>query len=79
MSDLSKDSYDLEAKLDELEQYTRRDCLEITGIPIVPNDNPALSTSSRNVGGHLCSSSPAIDKESEGSTHSKVHSKREEG
>ena len=42
MSDLIKDSYDLEAKLDELEQYTRRDCLEITGIPIVPNDNPAL-------------------------------------
>ena len=29
-------------KLDELEQYGRRDCLEITGISIVPNDNPAL-------------------------------------
>ena len=32
----------MEVKLDELEQYIRRDCLEITGIPIVPNDNPVL-------------------------------------
>ena len=28
--------------MDELEQYARRDCLEITGIPVVPNDSPAL-------------------------------------
>ena len=28
--------------MDELEQYARGDCLEITGIPIVPNDNPTL-------------------------------------
>ena len=32
----------VEVKLDELEQYARRDCLEITGTPVVPNDNPAL-------------------------------------
>ena len=36
-------NYDLEVQLDELQQYIRRDCLEITGIPIIPvNDNPAL-------------------------------------
>ena len=30
-------------QLDELQQYIRRDCLEINGIPIIPvNDNPAL-------------------------------------
>ena len=29
-------------KLDKLEQYAARDFLEISGIPIVPNDNPAL-------------------------------------
>ena len=28
--------------MDELEQCERRDCLEITGIPVVPNDSPAL-------------------------------------
>ena len=28
--------------MDELEQYARRECVEITGIPIVPNDSPAL-------------------------------------
>ena len=39
---LGNDGYDVEVKLDELEQYARRDCLEITGIPVVPNDNPAL-------------------------------------
>ena len=35
------ESYDLVIRLDELEQYSRRDSLEITGIPIVPNDDPA--------------------------------------
>lgn len=39
---LGKDDYNLSVKLDELEQYARRDCLEVTGIPTVPNDNPAL-------------------------------------
>ena len=28
--------------MDELEQYAGRDFLEITGIPVVPNDSPAL-------------------------------------
>ena len=32
----------VEIQLDKLEQYARRDFLETTGIPIVPNDNPAL-------------------------------------
>ena len=39
---LGNDGYEVEVKLDELGQYTRRDCLEITGIPVVTNDNPAL-------------------------------------
>lgn len=39
---LGNDGYGVEVKLDELEQYSRRDCLEITGIPVVPNDNPTL-------------------------------------
>ena len=41
MDGVSKDNYNIGAKLDELEQYTRRDCLEITGIPIVLDDNPS--------------------------------------
>ena len=41
-SALNSSGYDIEVKLDELEQYGRRDCLEITGIPIVPDDNPVL-------------------------------------
>ena len=36
ISKLGNDGYDVEVKLDELEQYARRDCLEITGIPVVP-------------------------------------------
>ena len=39
---LGKDDYNLFVKLEELEQHARRDRLEVTGIPIVPNDNPAL-------------------------------------
>lgn len=39
---LGNDYLNVEIQLNELEQYARRDCLEITGIPIVPNDNPAL-------------------------------------
>ena len=35
------ETYDMEVRLDELAQYSRRDCLEITGIPVVPTDNPA--------------------------------------
>ena len=33
---LVNDGFNVEVKLDELEQYVRRDCLEITGIPVVP-------------------------------------------
>ena len=36
---LSNDGFNVEVKSDELEQYARRDCFEIT---IVPNDSPAL-------------------------------------
>ena len=36
---LSNDGFYVEVKSDELEQYARRDCFEIT---IVPNDSPAL-------------------------------------
>ena len=39
---LGNDGFNVEVKLDELEQYARRDCLEITGIPVVPNDSLAL-------------------------------------
>ena len=39
---LGNDGFNVEVKLDELEQYARGDCLEITGIPVVPNDSPAL-------------------------------------
>ena len=42
ISALNSSGYDVEVKLDELEQYGRRDCLEITGIRIVPDDNPVL-------------------------------------
>ena len=42
VSTLNSNGYDVEVKVDELEQYGRRDCLEITGIPIVPDDNPVL-------------------------------------
>ena len=42
ISNLNNNGYDVEVKLDELEQHMRRECLEITGIPIVPDDNPAL-------------------------------------
>ena len=42
ISNLGSNDYRVEVKLDELEQYARRDCLEITGIPVVPNDDLAL-------------------------------------
>lgn len=35
------------AAIDEINQYQRRDCLEITGIPILADDNP--KNSSRNL------------------------------
>jgi hypothetical protein len=36
----NENGYHLELRLDELEQYGRRDCLEITGIPTAVNKNP---------------------------------------
>ena len=39
---LGNDGFNVEVKLDELEQYARRDCLEITGIPVVPDDSSML-------------------------------------
>ena len=38
---LGDGGFNVEVKLDELEQYARRDCLEITDIPVVPNDSVA--------------------------------------
>ena len=32
--------YRVECSLDETQQYLRRDCLEITGVPITSHDNP---------------------------------------
>ena len=39
---LGKDGFNVQVRLDELEQDAQRDCLKITSIPIVPNDSPAL-------------------------------------
>ena len=36
--------YDAEAAIDSIQQYSRRDCLEISGIPILPLDSPANLT-----------------------------------
>ena len=32
--------YRIDCAIDEVQQYSRRDCLEITGIPILPEENP---------------------------------------
>ena len=32
-------TYDQDVAIDEIQQYQRRDCLEITGIPILPMEN----------------------------------------
>ncbi|CAB4018385.1 Hypothetical predicted protein [Paramuricea clavata] len=37
---LKNNDYDNMAAIDEIQQYQRRDCLEITGIPTLPNDEP---------------------------------------
>ncbi|KAK3715343.1 hypothetical protein QZH41_001335 [Actinostola sp. cb2023] len=34
-------NYELHVQVDDLQQYSRRDCLEICGISVVPNDDPA--------------------------------------
>ena len=40
ISHFEDDLYDNMASLDVTQQYLRRDCLEITGIPVIPLDNP---------------------------------------
>jgi hypothetical protein len=37
---LKNNDYDNMVAIDEIQQYQRRDCLEITGIPTLPNDKP---------------------------------------
>ena len=37
---LKNNNYDNMFAIDEIQQYQRRDCLEITGIPTLPNDKP---------------------------------------
>ena len=37
---LDESNYNTEAALDELQQYIRRDCIEVSGIPVLPFDNP---------------------------------------
>ena len=34
--------YRIDCSLDETQQYLKRDCLEITGVPITSHDNPKL-------------------------------------
>ena len=34
--------YSTECNIDEISQYLRRDCLEITGISVIPEDHPRL-------------------------------------
>ena len=40
ISHFENDLYDKMASLDATQQYLRQDCLEITGIPVIPLDNP---------------------------------------
>ena len=39
-TDIEESQYNIEGALDELQQYIRRDCVEVSGIPVLPNDNP---------------------------------------
>ena len=32
--------YRVDCVIDEMQQYSRRDCLEITGIPVLSDDSP---------------------------------------
>ena len=40
IANLKSSDYDNMVSIDELQQYKRRDCLEIIGIPSLPNDKP---------------------------------------
>ena len=82
---LGNDGFNVEVKLSS--SSTRRDCLEITGIPVVPNDSPALlvkEMSEMIIYGsepqrkrHIDRSSFPANEESERSTNCQVHLKRE--
>ena len=37
---MEQSMYRVDCTLDEMQQYSRRDCLEITGIPVLSDDNP---------------------------------------
>jgi DNA repair exonuclease SbcCD ATPase subunit len=39
-SQLEDHYYNTEVALDELQQYNRRDCIEMSGIPVLPDENP---------------------------------------
>ena len=40
VNNIEGEVYNNMASVDEMQQYLRRDCLEITGIPVVPLDDP---------------------------------------
>ena len=40
ISTLQEADYEKDCTIDAMQQYLRRDCIEITGIPILPLDNP---------------------------------------
>jgi hypothetical protein len=44
IDELEKVLKEQDVKLDEMHQYSRRDCIEITGIPVTSNDNPKQLT-----------------------------------
>ena len=56
--------YDAEAAIDSIQQYSRRDCLKISGIPTLPLDSPANLTQEM---GQLIS--VTIDKQDISITH----------
>ena len=43
VNNIEGEVYNNMASVDEMQQYLRRDCLEITGIPVVPLDDLATS------------------------------------
>ena len=40
ISKLQEADYEKDCTIDAMQQYLRRDCIEITGIPVLPLDNP---------------------------------------
>ena len=40
ISKLQEADYGKDCTIDVMQQYLRRDCIEITGIPVLPLDNP---------------------------------------